>query len=56
MNLFAYIRHNQGLTDDANFMTFWNSFFLLFKSSTGENWNYVMADLVRVQQPNNVCF
>jgi hypothetical protein len=56
MNLFAYTKPARGITSDANFTSFLKSFFILYRSSTGENWNDVQADLTRSIQPNNVCY
>ncbi len=39
-----------------NFSAFLTSAFTLFKSSTGEDWNLIQADLSRTTKPNNVCF
>lgn len=47
MNLYAYIKRGNGITEQANFSSLLNSLFILFKCSTGENWNEVMADLSR---------
>ncbi len=30
MNLFNFLKHNEGVTDSSNFSGFWNSFFILF--------------------------
>ena len=57
MNLFPFVkRHSVGITNHCNFSSFMMSFFTLFKSSTGEDWNLVQADLARTTQPNDVCF
>lgn len=56
LNLYPYLKRNQGITADANFTTLLTSFFTLFKSSTGESWDVVLADTTRSSQPNNVCF
>jgi hypothetical protein len=48
MNLYAYLkRTGTGITADVNFSSFLNSFFTLFKCSTGESWNMILADSVR---------
>lgn len=48
MNLYPYQKRSlNGVTDDSNFSSFLSSFFALFKCSTGENWNFVQADIAR---------
>eukprot|EP00899_Mesostigma_viride_P019380 jgi/Mesvir1/27443/Mv07229-RA.2 len=44
MNLFGQIKHGDYVTRHANFETFPNAMLLLFRMSTGENWNGVMHD------------
>lgn len=39
-----------------NFTSFPLSFWTLLKSSGGENWNLILIDMVRVNQPSDVCF
>lgn len=56
MNLYPYIKYGDGITDFSNFQSFGKSLFTLFKSSTGEDWNLIMADASRTIDPNNVCF
>lgn len=56
MNLYSYVwQGTNGLTKDANFVGFFSSFFTLFKCSTGESWNLILADIVRQQQPDHPC-
>jgi hypothetical protein len=44
MNLFPYVKSDpNGITKDSNFQTFLTSFFTLFKSSGGEDWEYILA-------------
>ena len=40
---------------NANFQSFFSALFTLFRISTGENWNFLMADLARTRQPNFAC-
>lgn len=48
MNLFNYVwQHEEGLTNKANFDGFLNSFFILFKCSTGESWNLILAHITK---------
>jgi hypothetical protein len=48
MNLFSYVKPSgDGLGEKANFMGFLRSFFTLFKCSTGESWNLILADITR---------
>ena len=47
MNLFATIKLQASLNEKANFQTFGLSMLTLFRSSTGENWNYLMNDAAR---------
>ncbi|EGR31551.1 hypothetical protein IMG5_107710 [Ichthyophthirius multifiliis] len=56
MGLFAFVKPNQGITEKSNFNSFETSFFLLFKSASGEQWNQILIDLSQSMQPNSVCF
>lgn len=56
MNLYPYVKFGEGITEFYNFSSFGKSIFTLFKSSTGEDWNLIMADAQRSMEPNNVCF
>jgi voltage-dependent calcium channel N type alpha-1B len=44
MSLFGDQPDGENFDDNANFKTFYNSMFLLFRCSTGESWNSVMHD------------
>ena len=44
MSLFGDQPDGENYDDNANFKTFYNSMFLLFRCSTGESWNSVMHD------------
>lgn len=54
-NLFSYVKLQSYLSIDANFQSFPTALFTLFRISTGEGWNNLMADLSRGLQPNFVC-
>ena len=56
MNLYPYLKWGQGIMDGINFTSFPLSLWTLFKSSGGENWNLILIDMVRVNQPSDVCF
>jgi hypothetical protein len=45
--LFADIKQQSALTDDANFQSFFTAFLTLIRTSTGEAWNELMADCAR---------
>jgi hypothetical protein len=47
VSLFAQVKLQENLNEDANFKTFYRSFLTLFRSSTGEGWNDIMHDLAR---------
>jgi hypothetical protein len=47
MNLYPYLKWGEGITEKINFTSFPNSFWTLFKSSGGENWNMLMLDTIR---------
>jgi hypothetical protein len=42
MNLFAKIKISEPLDGIVNFQNFFNSFLILFRASTGENWHQIM--------------
>ena len=44
MNLFPYVKRGNGMSENVNFSSFGVSLFTLFKSTTGEDWNLVMAN------------
>ena len=44
MSLFGDLPFGDNFNGDANFKTFYNSMFLLFRCSTGEGWNSIMHD------------
>lgn len=43
-------------TQESNFKNFGNSFFLVFKMSTGEDWHLYMYDCMQVEMMNSVYF
>lgn len=47
VSLFAEIKLQSELNENANFQNFFNSFLTLFRASTGEAWNGIMHDLNR---------
>lgn len=49
MNLYPFLRrgYDGGISADANFSSFVNSLFTLFKSATGDKWNLILGDSVR---------
>lgn len=55
MNLYPYVKWGDGLTEEINFTSFSLSFWTLFKSAGGENWNLVMLDTSRRPRPDDVC-
>jgi len=55
-NLYAYLKWGSGVMDGFNFTSFGLSFWTLFKSAGGENWNVVLLDMVRINEPSDVCF
>jgi hypothetical protein len=44
MNFFPYLKWGAGIRENINFTSFWLSFWTLFKSLGGEEWNLIMAD------------
>lgn len=44
MDLFGSMYNSQYISDNANFRSFYITIVLLFRASTGENWNGVMHD------------
>ncbi len=54
--LFAFNKPYLGITEKANFRSFFDSFFTLIRISTGESWHILLADGLRQQQPDHVCF
>jgi len=44
MNVFADVKEGDGITNYANFKSFFNSMLLLFRMATGESYNGVMHD------------
>ena len=50
MNLFAYVKPQELLNEDANFNSFDVAFMTLFRSSTGESFNGIMHDLM-IEEP-----
>lgn len=57
MNLYPFVRRGiaGGISNNSNFSSFLNSFFTLFKNSTGEQWEYILASCTRGVQPNYIC-
>jgi hypothetical protein len=47
VELFAYVKRQDNLTEDANFETFGSSFITLLRCATGEGWNFIMDDMIR---------
>ena len=47
--LFAKVRHNGSLDEDANFMTFGHSILTLMRCATGEGWNDIMHAIIDAQ-------
>ena len=56
MNLFGYIRLQDGISSKANFSSFGLSFITLLRASTGEDWSRLMKDGARRFGPNFVCY
>jgi hypothetical protein len=57
MYLYPFIKQtSEGISEHSNFTSFLQSFFTLFKCSTGENWNSVQADAARTINPSFICF
>ena len=56
IELFAYVKFQDFVNEDTNFQSVALSFFTLLRMSTGEGWNYILDDMKRKLQPNNVCF
>jgi len=54
MNLFSKVKLGDNLTPHANFRSFWGSFMLLFRMSTGESYNGVMHDC-RTEEEDGLC-
>ena len=50
MQVFGHVKMGDYINDDVNFQTFLNSFLLVLRSSTGEDWNGIMHE-ARVQPP-----
>lgn len=44
MNFYPYLKWGDGIRKDINFTSFFNSFWTLFKSLGGEEWNLIMFD------------
>ena len=56
MNLFGYLRLQDGIGPKANFSSFSLSFITLLRASTGEDWSRLMKDGAREFGPNFVCY
>jgi len=54
MNLFSKVKLGENLSEHANFRSFWGSFMLLFRMSTGESYNGVMHDC-RTEESDGLC-
>jgi Ion transport protein len=46
MQFFMHVKHNNGLDDIFNFETFFQSFIILFQTSTSAGWDGVLAGLL----------
>lgn len=55
-NNYAFLKNGEAINDHANFRSFVNSFMILFRVSTGENWDIILNDSVSFQKPNFICF
>lgn len=55
ITMFSFVKLQSELDFHANFQDFKTTMFTLLRLSTGENWDWLMADLSRSQQPNFVC-
>lgn len=55
MELFAYTQLQNYINNDVNYTTFGKSILTLFRSATGEGWNFIMDDMLRTIQPNYIC-
>jgi hypothetical protein len=56
-NLFPYLKHRSlGISSNANFSSLPLSMFTLLSVSTGENISRILADSVKGNMPNDVCF
>lgn len=55
VELFAPLRRGENVSADANYESFWLSFYLLVRVATGEGWNFIMDDMLRTDQPNWTC-
>jgi hypothetical protein len=53
--LFANVRLQTNLNEYANFQTFFQSFLLLLRMSTGEGWNDIMEDSARQRTIHFMC-
>ena len=40
-NLYPYLKRGDGINSDYNFSSLLGSLFILFRTSTGENWNVI---------------
>ena len=45
MDLFHDMTYGSNINSNANFKSFYVCMILLVRSTTGENWNYIMADM-----------
>merc|ERR1719230_1039005 len=52
VQLFAFVEHNDALTDHANFQSFPIALLTLFRGTTGENWNGLMHSVARTSSEN----
>ena len=56
MSIFPYIKHRDGITDHANFSKFSLAFLALLRVITGDGWNKLLDDSLKISRPNDICF
>lgn len=55
IHVFPYLKHRTGISSDANFTKFSLAFLTLLRVCTGDGWNKLLDDSLRVNRPNDVC-
>lgn len=54
INLFAGVQYKENYNEYASFRNFFDSFLLLIRCATGEDWNRIMDDLASSEPYNGV--
>lgn len=56
IHFFPFIKWGEGINQNANFGSYFNTIVTLIRISTTESWNKLLEDMVRKLRPNHVCY